>query len=430
MHRQTSSLQPLLKTDKTIQFILGLLRANFGTYTTDVFCISQSLENAEHSCRELNVDVEKCQEMVLSKRIDLYRSLLAPIWKVPSDLLAHIFTFCCPENSFTRDKLDLPALHLSQVCAGWRDLSQSTPSLWSSISIHFSSTNDTHGEEYRVFGLLYDYLELSKDASLFITLAIWDTTQTAMLVLVSLTQHCAQWASFSLVCADFPLCILSEASINGNLPRLVSLRLLWYRLDDVTAIADAFSIAPNLQEVEIGTSFRFASHLEEPLQIPWAQITKLSHSQRDMAVVLRDLQIVSNATDVSVAFINDSHQSNPDSPTHLVHQLQTLTLIDHGHDYEEHPRWFQKLTLPRLTNLHFVWMEILSDGQNAADFLDIPVFLERSKCTITVLSLCNMQIEDVKAIELLERLPSLVEVKIHEHPSWKRCWMVTPCLLQ
>ncbi|THU98926.1 hypothetical protein K435DRAFT_565375, partial [Dendrothele bispora CBS 962.96] len=90
--------------------------------------------------------VQRCDEEIrkLRAKIDLlesernegyrqiyhYRSLLAPIRRLFPELLSQIFQFACPKTTMT-DKIDCPAVRVSQVCARWRELARSTSTLWS-----------------------------------------------------------------------------------------------------------------------------------------------------------------------------------------------------------------------------------------------------------------------------------------------------------
>ncbi|THV02265.1 hypothetical protein K435DRAFT_358173 [Dendrothele bispora CBS 962.96] len=127
-------------------FVLDTLRANFGTYTSDVTHASQCLIDAERDARRCDDEIQKLEADIVSlrnrqqriyRRIDQYRSLLAPIRKLPPEVLGYIFRLICTENSAATE-IDCPAVHLSHVCAGWRDLARTTPSLWSNISINLS----------------------------------------------------------------------------------------------------------------------------------------------------------------------------------------------------------------------------------------------------------------------------------------------------
>ena len=84
------------------------------------------------------------------------RSLLAPIRRLPSEILIEIFQLCRPSSSepdFSRSP-DLTycamahlaqdsMLQVSQVCILWHALVMGTPSLWNTISLHASTLQGT-----------------------------------------------------------------------------------------------------------------------------------------------------------------------------------------------------------------------------------------------------------------------------------------------
>ncbi|KDQ49582.1 hypothetical protein JAAARDRAFT_63644 [Jaapia argillacea MUCL 33604] len=61
-------------------------------------------------------------------------SALAPVRRLPTDLLQEIF-LCCLTDTYTRPNLQSAPLLLCQVCFSWRSLCLSTPQLWSSIDL-------------------------------------------------------------------------------------------------------------------------------------------------------------------------------------------------------------------------------------------------------------------------------------------------------
>ncbi|KAF9531117.1 hypothetical protein CPB83DRAFT_809463, partial [Crepidotus variabilis] len=62
------------------------------------------------------------------------KSLISsPIRKLPSDILASIFTHCLPSTHNAPIHPDHAPLLLTQICGSWRSLAFSTPQLWASI---------------------------------------------------------------------------------------------------------------------------------------------------------------------------------------------------------------------------------------------------------------------------------------------------------
>ncbi|THU95030.1 hypothetical protein K435DRAFT_859959 [Dendrothele bispora CBS 962.96] len=164
MHTQTNLGSTSVSCKKSS--VLDTLRANFGTYTSDITNASQCLIDAERDAQRCDDEIQKLEADIVSLRnrqqriyrhIDRYRSLLAPIRKLPPEVLGHIFRLVCTENS-AAEKIDCPAAHLSHVCADWRDLARTTPSLWSHISINLY---DIQYDPFQVKSMLTTCLALS-----------------------------------------------------------------------------------------------------------------------------------------------------------------------------------------------------------------------------------------------------------------------------
>ncbi|THU75692.1 hypothetical protein K435DRAFT_558316, partial [Dendrothele bispora CBS 962.96] len=110
------------------------------------------------------------QQQRIYRQIDRYRSLLAPIRKLPPEVLGHIFCLICTENSAATTEIDCPAVHLSHVCAGWRDLARTTPSLWSCISIDLRVYSQQ--DPFRVESMLTTCLALSNPSPIILHLTM------------------------------------------------------------------------------------------------------------------------------------------------------------------------------------------------------------------------------------------------------------------
>ncbi|KAJ7824451.1 hypothetical protein B0H14DRAFT_2186756, partial [Mycena olivaceomarginata] len=81
----------------------------------------------------------------LKAHYDSCRGLLAPVRRLPPELLVKIFALCrattpvLPPNFYSKLLSRLVHQHLltiSQVCARWRDLTLGTPTLWDTITLH------------------------------------------------------------------------------------------------------------------------------------------------------------------------------------------------------------------------------------------------------------------------------------------------------
>ncbi|KAJ7753816.1 hypothetical protein B0H16DRAFT_763018 [Mycena metata] len=67
--------------------------------------------------------------------VEAHRALIAPVRRLPRDIIQEIFIACLPEDrNCVMSALEAPVL-LGQVCSSWRTISISTPLLWASLHI-------------------------------------------------------------------------------------------------------------------------------------------------------------------------------------------------------------------------------------------------------------------------------------------------------
>ncbi|KAJ3564916.1 hypothetical protein NP233_g7982 [Leucocoprinus birnbaumii] len=69
----------------------------------------------------------------LSFSLEIYKGVLAPISRIPNEILQEIFRHTLP-STFVRPSTRHSPLLLTMICRKWRSIALSTPSLWSSIS--------------------------------------------------------------------------------------------------------------------------------------------------------------------------------------------------------------------------------------------------------------------------------------------------------
>ncbi|THU82466.1 hypothetical protein K435DRAFT_448506 [Dendrothele bispora CBS 962.96] len=348
MHPQTTNLGSAEVHCKKSS-VLDTLRANFGTYTSDITNASQCLIDAERDAQRCDDEIQKLEADIVSlrnqqqriyRRIDRYRSLLAPIRKIPSEILGHIFRLICTENSAATE-IDCPAVHLSHVCAGWRDLARTNPSLWSRISIDLV---ETEYDSFRVKSMLTTCLTLSDPSPIFLDLTLFEA-DIDKFVLESVMRHCVRWEEVRL---NIPGPFDKLSPIKGNLPLLRSLTIDDFQIfdsDDSPESLDCFSLAPRLCTVAIGN----IHPTTEISTLPWCQISDLKlHFFNGVGHVNDVLRLAAQTRSVTL-----SHCFMGDPPSNLseefTHSLESLSVILGGNFSDQ---CFRVWTMPRLNCLH------------------------------------------------------------------------------
>ncbi|THU95029.1 hypothetical protein K435DRAFT_859958 [Dendrothele bispora CBS 962.96] len=434
MHPQTTNLGSASVHCKRSS-VLDTLRANFGTYTSDITHASQCLIDAERDAQRCDDEIQKLQAEIISlrnrqqsiyRRIDRYRSLLAPIRKLPPEVLGRIFRLICTKNFASASEIDCPAVHLSHVCVGWRDLARTTPSLWSRISIDlFYPQQDL----FRVKSMLITCLALSNPSPIFLHLTMSEVDVDAKFVLQSIMHHCARWAE---VCLNMTTSHFSQLSpIKGKLPLLQSLKIRTGNIFDEVEVLDipesldCFSLAPRLRAVAIG----YIDDTTDISTLPWGQISDLKlHFFTSLNSALDVLRLATQARSVTLSLCTLLDPSN--IAQNFTHSLNSLSIILDIDDVSDPFRCFQMWTMPQLNCLHLSIRELHRVSRDTCNFDELHSFVQRSGCVITTLSLINLGLDGVEIIALLQCLTSLADLTLHEHRDDVRNLSLTSSFLQ
>ncbi|KAF5318328.1 hypothetical protein D9758_018288 [Tetrapyrgos nigripes] len=395
--------------------ILTSLRSNFGTYTSDVRDFSKCLHDAEYSASQIESKIISLrnEQQKIFLLIDRYRSLLAPIRRLPPEILLRVFVLCCPESKVAKE-MDCPVVRLSQVCAGWRDLALKTSSLWAAMRIDlYHSKHDM----LKINRMINAHLTLSRRSPLHLSFVLpHASVDKAQAVVDLLVRHCARWGSLSLDVSQGVLLYPSLAAVKDNLPLLERLEL-WppssYEIEYSTtqSILGLFSVAPMLRYLNLGSLDHASDAVETTdVQVPWAQLIDLTLWYQQPSNILRRLSQASAARTVIIdcCYVSETVQSDHA----LVHNMENLTIcVDR---FDPHFNFYlQQLTLPRLKCL------CLSGEDNSKAIFpsaSMLIFLTRSACSLTTLRLLNLYNSDLTVLNVLQEVPSLLHLTIHEHP--------------
>ncbi|KAJ7845402.1 hypothetical protein B0H14DRAFT_976125 [Mycena olivaceomarginata] len=98
---------------------------------------ADELARVEAQIEQMEIALTQLKELRASLKtpIDAHRALISPMRCIPQDVLLAIFSSCLPsEHNALIDPAEAPLL-LGRICRHWRDVTYSTPMLWSSIHI-------------------------------------------------------------------------------------------------------------------------------------------------------------------------------------------------------------------------------------------------------------------------------------------------------
>lgn len=330
------------------------------------------------------------------------KSLLAPIRRIPEDVLSEIFMLCPeppPATSFLKNKA--PFL-LTQVCSRWRAVALSTQALWSSMI--FDSEFGASP------GLLQLWLLCSGGHPLDLDLSsLPSATKSAhnrrTAIIETLIEHQNRWQNVALFIRQSEFKMLE--GVPGSFPSLRNIALMSDGSGEVKSTPLCiFENAPKLTEVTflIPTDPRLFS-------LPWSQLKTYIMLHRSPAVCLQSLQQCSNVITCRIhctAAENDNvelsvnQQELPNLRSFRFRNTNNIApILDH-------------LITPSLTFLK------IENSRDEARITDIPVplvpFLERSSCRLQTLDLVRLVVPGSELIAILQQLPELNVLCVREWP--------------
>ncbi|KAF5329125.1 hypothetical protein D9758_017149 [Tetrapyrgos nigripes] len=146
---------------------------------TDISRMQHLVENAERDLERYDTEIGALTEILnklqeerktLQRYTDEHRSLLAPVRRLPVELISEIFAFAtCPDGlTIGQGYIDTPTLAFSQTCNVWKNIVYSRPALWSCWDIDLGNSTP------RTISLLQQYLDRSGDAPLTFKISATD----------------------------------------------------------------------------------------------------------------------------------------------------------------------------------------------------------------------------------------------------------------
>ncbi|KAG7087225.1 hypothetical protein E1B28_013207 [Marasmius oreades] len=416
-------LEPLPNRFSTIP--TGISRRKITSFESET--IIHGLANAENDLKAYNLEINrlKANIMVLESRRDgltksvaKYRSLLSPIHRVPEEILAHIFSFCCDENILDSGCPPF-VLTASTVCGRWRDVVLETPSLWSSISIRLESFMSREEEGYtwnshQFTRLVKIFMERSKTAPLDLEFhqygeALFELLEAGLTCLID---HSNRWRSLKMCGPGHPLITLPSAfrRLRGHLPNLQHFLLdcSWWNRDTVSIASDLdlLSECPLLTSIELAVQ---AEELQLNPRFPWPQLQFLKLEGCSLSQVGQTLASCNNLQQLELLGLFPTTQLSVASPITTLDQLRYLSVERLQEDEFFH--LFQSFNLPSLSYLK------IHGGRPSGPVLDLSSlksFLVRSSCSITSLTLELLPFSDVDTLHLLRLVPNLTTFSVEE----------------
>ncbi|KAL0567439.1 hypothetical protein V5O48_014555 [Marasmius crinis-equi] len=364
------------------------------------------------------------------------RSLLAPIRRIPPEILYRVFSICCEGGTLldvygaTREDVPMP-VRLSMVCSIWRDMAFSSGTFWSDMRFNFqgSEQSEVGSAIQRCLRITETFLKCAGSTLLSLSfdrpyhVEITDSVEP---ILHTLCRRAGQWGSvtFNTLPSAFVLRSAFEA-ITGNLSNLHTIKVVEDSVDGPFTFGFLGS-CPALRAAEIDI------HIERPsgpqtLPAFWAQITSLSlYLHSDAAAPSQILPLCSNLSTLELSLHGSyaGEDLNTVMPT-----LRSLTVTYVRSRSPVFPDFFRLFTFPLLISFDLRSDSFLNIKLGVDDMASLAGFIQRLPPSLATLSLSCSCLTGAQAFRLLQYLPHLTFVHLSEvFFYFDQKDMCTPCV--
>lgn len=371
--------------------------------------VQDVISEAKHHLSSLQQAIGRVQGMLqelkesknqLAAYIKAHEAVIAPIRRIPDDILIEIFMLCLPSAyEALPDPMKAPLL-LTRVCQRWRAVVCAAPMLWSTIYLMVESYSVEEAIKATKF-----WMSSSAQCPLNITLRSHDLGPCHS-VLELLLPHAHRWRKASFQIPSQLLYMFN--SIRDKLPSLEYLNLDFYEPSNTQNITvDYFNQAPRLSVVDHGTSLSPSS-----LVLPWRQLTSYTGYMKAFEM-LTLFNSAHHLTEADIVFQRSDEMAFPlQAVSKPLKSLKTLRLVVDG---RESLRVLPLLPpCVALQKLNFK-ASFLNGYTLQSSNLD--VFLSKSGGKLEKLSLDFAVVKDSHLLECLRHIPRLVELNIRDAAS-------------
>jgi hypothetical protein len=366
---------------------------------------------------QLKEELSKIQETLIlleKKRASLssYRArnkaILSPLRRMPPEVLGDIFLWTLPSPSEVQNTFDVEdsPWTLTRISSRWREISLSTPSLWSRIIVDYRNAH--HYPVSMVEAQIHRSRARKLEIHFYGSEAASSGPQIQIFQL--LLQHSSRWEALELVLTAEIAPLLT--TLRTGFPSLQRLFIRSYveSPESQTAVPsiDCFRVAPFLVDLSVYGKHRFLS-----VTAPTCQLTHYCHngSWKEHSRILKLAPNLIQAN-ITVTF-DDEPWPQSDEPINMPY-LRRL--------HVSCPRCLDYLKAPALEGLGFA----LKRGE-PPDIRILRSFIGCSACPLR--RLCLRGLADVPTTtQILQTLPSITELVIFNKSRRKRTNALTEAL--
>ncbi|KAK0234265.1 hypothetical protein IW262DRAFT_1335466 [Armillaria fumosa] len=390
----------LLSADAAL-FPEFIMRAEF-----DLFRYDREIQCHLDTVERLKRDRAEIDEYIKQKK-----SLLAPVRRLPPELLCAVFAEAIKAEDPTS------SLRIALVCTHWRRLALSTPSLWSTITLDLKcpfskSSRDNHGAWIPL------YLHRSQDEPLQIDfrdsrhndadLVTWPSRG----FLSTLFTEAHRWKEVHISFMHSQSFFFLGEFVKGSVfPRLQSVDVTYFGGSNVIdAMTSVLLLAPNLRTLS------FKGHLLSnddgaPMPANSIRTFKADMILSDIGRFVSTIASMPELTHVTVGCFTCSHVAN--HPVEVLSHLTSLTLLMHDYSYHNIQAIITPLLLPNLASLSLVHEKDGVSAGNLFKFSHLEHLLRSCANSLRRLHILYLPIDTKDLILMFETIPRLRELIIH-----------------
>ncbi|KAG2141938.1 hypothetical protein DEU56DRAFT_900588 [Suillus clintonianus] len=158
--------------DQSISAIINERQQQFDATLHEI----SELETAMDDLKILHWQLVEKKDKI-TQSMNLHKQLVSALWRLPTEVLSHIFVHCLPETSrlpYASKRL-APVL-LTRICRRWREVAVGTSNLWCRLMLQSSEDDNKHWES---MAFCYD-LWLKRSRGLPLSLEAWCDTNDSI----------------------------------------------------------------------------------------------------------------------------------------------------------------------------------------------------------------------------------------------------------
>uniref|UniRef100_A0A0W0FBK6 F-box domain-containing protein n=1 Tax=Moniliophthora roreri TaxID=221103 RepID=A0A0W0FBK6_MONRR len=368
----------------------------------------------------------------------LYRALLAPIRRLPPEILSQVFILTEARTTLA-PKSQSELASLGSVCTYWRTVSQNTPDVWGSLTLRITAGTYPRG----ILQILELHLQRSRYLKVVLHLDDADITQWQIYIqnlisdynglltvqeklIKTLMQHAPRIEELIFCCCrgiltDKEVLLPFFNHFGSHFQALKKLSLdasAWNTL--VATVLNTFPGPPHLTSIHISTLYNIKQISDGSAK--FSQITNIEIGWVSAAGAFAFLKHCPNVVSASfgIAFpdVEDEKLSEQSQLRLSCLEALTISLPDDEWSVENLYicAFLDALALPALVELSFLGVEDVYDFHllPRAFVPSISNMIVRSSAPVQKFRMERMPVSDTELLALLVRIPKLSELVIGE----------------